>query len=300
MRATPDRSLQLECLATHTAARFHAMASPCELLIAGVSAQEAEAAAQLCAAEAWRVEDKFSRYRSDTIVHAINTSHGQPVEVDAETAELLDFAALCHSLSDGLFDVTSGVLRRVWRFDGSSRVPTPEQVADCQRLVGWHKVSWKRPWLCLPEGMEIDLGGIGKEYAVDRAFLAVHERFPAAALLVNFGGDLHAGKPPPGSDAWHVGIENAQGETPLRQLALRDGALATSGDAHRFLLHQGRRLSHILNPKTGWPVDDAPRSVTVAASNCVQAGLLSTLAMLQGAEAEAFLDQQQVRYWSQR
>jgi thiamine biosynthesis lipoprotein len=80
-------------------------------------------------------------------------------------------------------------------------------------------------------------------------------------------------------------------------LDLEYGALATSGDSHRFLLKDGVRFSHVLDPRTGWPVTDAPRSVTVAASSCTEAGLLSTLAMLKGAQAQRFLEESAVRYW---
>lgn len=297
MPSNATRTLQIEQHAGYAAARFRAMGSPCELLIAGVDKAMAAEAAALCAAEAWRIEDAWSRYRDDNIVHAINHAQGRPLRVDDETAGLLDFAALCFELSGGRFDITSGVLRRVWTFDGSSRLPAPAAVADCLQRVGWHKVSWLRPWLTVPAGMEIDLGGIGKEYAVDRAFLAVQQRCPEASILVNFGGDLHAGRPPQGQAAWTIAVEDPDGAHPARRLALQQGAIATSGDTHRFLLHAGKRYSHILNPVTGWPVEDAPRSVTVAADNCVQAGMLSTFAMLHGAGAERFLDEQNVRYW---
>lgn len=294
------RQLSIEHLSSHACVRFQAMASPCELLIAGIPADEVEQAGRLCADEAWRIEDKYSRYRRDNMVFALNTANGQPVEVDEETAGLLDFADQCYQLSDGRFDVTSGVLRRVWTFDGSERVPDAAALADCLGLVGWHRVHWQRPRLQMAAGMEIDFGGIGKEYAVDRAFLAVQQRWPQAAILVNFGGDLHAGRPPAGSEMWQVGVENPHGGQALRHIGIREAALATSGDSHRYVMHQGRRLSHILDPTTGWPVEQAPRSITVAAPTCVQAGMLSTFALLHGAEAEAFLQAQQVQFWSQR
>jgi thiamine biosynthesis lipoprotein len=80
-------------------------------------------------------------------------------------------------------------------------------------------------------------------------------------------------------------------------LELERGALATSGDSRRFLIKDGVRYGHILNPRTGWPVANSPRSVTVAASSCTEAGLLSTLALLQGAGAKQYLEEQGVRYW---
>ena len=80
-------------------------------------------------------------------------------------------------------------------------------------------------------------------------------------------------------------------------LEIASGALATSGDARRFLLKDGVRYSHILDPRSGWPVEDPPRSVTVAAGTCLEAGMMATLAMLQGREAEAFLEREKVRAW---
>jgi FAD:protein FMN transferase len=150
--------------------------------------------------------------------------------------------------------------------------------------------------LLLPAEMELDFGGFGKEYAVDRAYdiLAASCSVP---FLVNFGGDLRASAPP-GHGSSQVGIERSEGDgTAAMLLDLQQGSLATSGDPHRFLLKDGVRYSHILDPHTGWPVIGAPRSVTTAASSCTEAGLWSTLALLQGERAGAFLAEQGVRHW---
>jgi thiamine biosynthesis lipoprotein len=275
------------------------MGSPCEVLLESGSRDVAGAAGELVAAEAWRIEDKFSRYRHDNIVHRINHSAGKPVVVDDETARLLDFATTLFDLSDGQFDITSGVLREVWTFDGSDRIPSPEVVEAVLARVGWTKAAWEAPELRLQPGMEIDLGGIAKEYAVDRCAAVLREHC-AAPGLVNFGGDLAVTGPPGHRDAWRVAVEGAQNGHAERLIDLRAGALATSGDARRYLARDGVRYGHILDPGTGWPVADAPRSITVAADTCTQAGMLSTLAMLRGADAERFLDEQAVRYWSRR
>lgn len=275
------------------------MAGPCEVLIDCDSRSEAEAIARAVSAEAWRIEATFSRYRDDNIVHAINTAQGRPVSVDVETAALLDLADTCHQLSKGLFDITSGVLRRVWRFDGSDRVPDRKAVAALLPLIGWHKVRWRNGRISMPAGMEIDFGGIGKEYAVDRALgLAVARS--RAPVLVNFGGDIAASAPQRGGRPWRIGVEALEqgGHTP--RIELKRGAVATSGDARRYLLRDGVRYSHILDPRTGWPVRGAARSVTVLEVNCTQAGLLSTLAILQGKGAERFLRKQAVTHWIMR
>jgi thiamine biosynthesis lipoprotein len=290
----------LERRGTQWVAGFSAMASPCEVLLDLDDPTAARRLAETAHAEAARIEAKFSRYRDDSAVGAINGAAGRPVTVDDETADLLDFAARCWQLSDGLFDVTSGVLRRLWRFDGSDRVPSRKQVKTLLGSIGWSRVEWRRPRLRLPEGMEIDLGGIGKEYAVDRVVRLLADA-SAAAVLVNFGGDLRAMGRRRDGRPWSIGVEAPGAEDrPARHLQLHEGALATSGDARRFLLRRGVRYPHVLNPRTGWPVMRAPRSVTVLADTCTEAGLLATLAMLKGDRAEAFLAGEGARHWIQR
>ncbi len=282
----------------HWIGRFVAMASPCEVLVEAASEAAAQKLVDDVAAEAWRIERKFSRYRDDSVVAAINTANDLPVTVDEETAGLLAFADRCHELSGGLFDVTTGVLRRVWRFDGSDRLPSRKQVKALLPLVGWTKVGWTPPVITLPAGMEIDLGGIGKEYAVDRAAELVGAKAPGG-LLVNFGGDLRAFAPP-AAGHWDVGVEDPARETSAsRSIRIARGGLATSGDTRRYVRRGGVRYGHILNPRTGWPVAQAPHTVTVLADSCVEAGLLATLAMMQGRRAESFLAEQGARYWCQ-
>lgn len=276
--------------------RFTAMGTPCEVQIETGDCRLAEELARIGETEARRIEEKYTRYKPTGVVWAVNNAAGKPVEVDEETAGLIDYAGQVHALSEGRFDVTSGVLRRAWMFDGSDRVPAPEQVAALMPLVGWGKVIWERPRLTLPPGMEIDLGGICKEYAVDRAAMAINAATDCPALI-NFGGDLRTTQAKVGG-RWAVAIESLDpANVSGGLLHIGEGAIATSGDAKRFLLKQGRRYSHILDPRTGWPVESPPRSVTVAARTCVQAGTLSTLAILLGREAEASLKAEKAEAW---
>ena len=284
----------------HWAGSFRAMASPCEVLVEGDDRQSAEQATRIAAEEARRIEQKFSRYLPDSVVSRINRCEGE-VEVDVETARLLDFAAALFDLSGGKFDITCGVLRRAWIFDGSDRVPAAETVTAARRHVGWERVAWRQGRVRLERGMEIDFGGIGKEYAVDSAARLVAQALPDRSCLVNFGGDLAVTVPRAKSGVWRVGIEDSRMDGAARTVvSLMTGGLATSGDARRYLLKDGVRYAHILDPSTGWPVRNAPRSVTVAAGTCTDAGMLATLAMLQGADAEPFLTAQNVPYWVQR
>ena len=288
--------------------QFNAMASPCEILIDATDQDIATEIVTIGANEAARIENKFSRYRDNNIIHQINS--GNTVTVDEETARLLDYANQLFELSDGLFDITSGVLRRVWRFDGKTKFPDQGDIDALLPLIGWHKVKWKNPNITLPQGMEIDLGGIGKEYAVDRAAQLAHEylirKKYSASVLVNFGGDITVVNSADHKQgrAWHIGVDTCiQGmnDTAGTQVVFEfsQGGIATSGDTRRYLEQNGRRYGHIIDPRTGWPVPGAPSSVTVAAATCTDAGMLSTLALLHGKEAEQFLHAQGVRFWIQ-
>ena len=291
------------------AGEFYAMASPCQILMDVADKVLAEKLVTLAQQEALRIQNKFSRYRDDNIIFEINNARGKPIEVDAETASLLDYANQCYELSDGSFDVTSGVLREVWTFDCSNRLPSPQDVKKRLNRIGWDKVKWQSPLITLPKGMELDLGGIGKEYAVDRcAMLLAHES--DASVLVNYGGDLCATGERRNGQGWIVGVEdpdNVLEASPIEkqrhsieEFELVRGGIATSGDTRKYLLKDGIRYSHILDPRTGWPVRDAPHSITVVANSCTEAGILATMAMLHGEDAESFLEEQAITYWCLR
>ena len=273
-----------------------AMASPCDVLMEVEDESLAQEILSAIANEAWRIEDKFSRYKNDNIIFQINHSDGETVAIDEETSRLLDFANELFEISEGLFDVTSGVLRQVWTFDGSDNLPEKKQVKKILKRIGWQKVIREGSSITLPEGMEIDLGGIGKEYAVDRC-VQIAKQKTKESVLVNFGGDLAVTTARKDEKFWSVGRLITGSDEAFGLFQLYRGAIATSGDAHRYLLKDGIRYSHILNPLTGWSVIDAPHTVSVAAPTCIEAGMMSTLAMLQGGKAEEFLNIQEVDYW---
>ncbi len=273
------------------------MASPCEILM---DIDDPELAKQLLAeasAEAWRIEQKLSRYRSDNLIYQINHANGKAIKVDDEIANLLDYAQQCYQISDGLFDITSGILREAWHFDCGNNIPSQQTVDKLLNRIGWNKISWKRPYIKLNKGMQIDLGGIGKEYAVDNTVQRL-KQLTDASLLINFGGDLHSTSVRHNGEPWSVGVEEVEPTNIITKiLQIKKGAMATSGDSRRFLMRDGVRYGHILNPHTGWPALGTPHSITVVAASCTEAGILATLAMLQGSQAELFLKEQQVQYW---
>ncbi|MES1942501.1 ApbE family lipoprotein [Salinisphaera sp. PC39] len=269
----------------HARRGFRAMGSPCELRLYARDAAAAARALDLAEAEIARLEAKYTRYRDDSETTRINRGAGDArgVEVDAETAALLDYAAVAHAESDGLFDITSGVLRRVWRFDRGT-LPDPGDVAALLPLIGWHRVSWRRPRLVLPtRGMEIDFGGVVKEYAVDTV-VELCRREGVAHGLVDLGGDIGVIGPHPDGSPWRVGIRDPwNAERAAAVLAMADGGLATSGDYERCIEIDGRRYGHILDPRDGWPVRSLV-SVSVRAPRCIVAGTAATTALLRGRE----------------
>ena len=278
------------------------MASPCEVRLSEVSQAGAQRLANAAISEIRRIESKYSRYRGDSLLSQINAAAGLSnarIEVDGETAHLLNFAANLFAMSDGLFDCTSGVLRRAWDFK-SSRLPSQKEVDELLQLVGWQHVAWDGKQIALTRaGMELDFGGFGKEYAVDRAATLL-ETSGIKHGLINLGGDVRAIGPQSNAAAWQIGIRDprAPASEPNRSFAnlpLIHGAIATSGDYERFIEVDGIRYCHILNPKTGWPVSHW-RSVSVVGTVCVLAGALATVAMLKGADAVEFLETEGVSY----
>lgn len=277
---------------------FRAMASEHELLLWSDDDAHARRAADAAIADVRRIELKYSRYRDDSVTTIINASAGgEAVAIDAETASLLRYADQCHRISGGRFDLTSGVLRRAWDFrHWPPRLPDPAKIAEATALIGWDRVEWDEHSIRLPDtGMEIDFGGVGKEYAADRA-AAVCAQHGIASGLVNLGGDVRLIGPRPDGDRWRIGIRHPRKDNAtIATVLLETGAVATSGDYERYFELDGKRYSHILDPRTGQPVAHW-QSISIMASLCVVAGSIATIAMLMEAEALEFLRAQQMPY----
>lgn len=275
---------------------FTAMGSPCEIRLYGLSRHALEPIAQTAISEVRRIEAKYSRYRDDSVISQINQNAGQkPVAIDAETAALLDYAQVCFEQSDGLFDITSGILRRVWDFK-SGQLPRQKQINQLLPLIGWQQVQRDAQQVFLPKaGMQLDLGGFVKEHTADLIALFCQQQGVAHGL-VNLGGDLAIIGPHPDGSPWHVGIRHPRNvEQAMAKIPVHAGGLASSGDYERYMCVKGRYYGHILNPKTGWPVSGLA-SVSVLAPRCLIAGSATTIAMLQGMDGLAWLDQLGLAY----
>lgn len=262
---------------------FQAMGTDCTISLDGVDEARAAEAAQAGIDEVDRLEAKYSRYRADSVLSRINglCGCGGEAEIDAETSFLLDYAARAHEISAGAFDITSGILRRVWR-EGADAASIAAGLEALLPRVGFDKLIRGPATLrfALAE-MEIDLGGLVKEYAADRAAAACRG-LGATSGLVNLGGDIAIVGPRPDGAVWPIALADPFGTgATAGTCEIGEGGLATSGDAERWITVEGRRYGHILDARTGWPVEGLS-SVTVRADTALLAGTLSTLAMLRG------------------
>jgi thiamine biosynthesis lipoprotein len=268
---------------------FKAMGSACEVVLASHTQNEAESMAKLAIDEVLRIERTYSRYTTDSIIAKINQQAGcGAVQCDDETWALFKFASQLFDQSDGLFDITSGVLRQAWDFK-NPEVPSSQKLEALLPLVGWGKVVLQDQSIALPlAGMEIDLGGFGKEYAADRAAQVLKEKGVTHGY-VNLAGDMRFLGPKPTGEPWMIGIQDPRAlDQVVATLPITMGGLATSGDYERYFELNGQRYCHVLNPKTGMPVSYW-RSVSVTSPATVVSGCTTTMAMLKEAEGLAFL-----------
>ncbi len=271
--------------------RLRAMGSPCELRFYAEDARQAKVAVARVESLIAGLEARYSRYQPDSLTTRINAAagSGEWITVDTETAGLLDYAATVWQQSEGLFDITSGILRRAWDFR-SQRLPAQAEIAALLPLVGWQQVQWQCPRIRLPmPGMEIDFGGYVKEYAADAAAHALRDSGIAHGFI-ELGGDIAVIGPHPDGSPWRVGVRDPhQPDTALAMLELHSGALASSGDYERGMTVNGVRYGHILHPQTGWPVQGL-RAVSVMAAQCLVAGTSTTVAMLKQQAAADWLE----------
>ncbi len=279
---------------------FTAMASPCSILIETTNERAANRAARAAMDEVKRIEMKYSRYRGSSVISQINAAAGlKAVAIDAETADLLGFADKLYQTSDGLFDITSGILRQIWNFK-DLKIPSAQEVTQTLSFIDWRQVQHNSKSCYLPrKGMQLDFGGFGKEYAADRAahVLLQHD---IAHALVNLGGDIHTlgahGMPELANQAWKIQVQHPRNaQALLAGVDVFSGGLATSGDYERYAEIDGKRYCHVLHPGTGWSVDYW-QSITVVAPNATLAGAMTTIALLKEDSALEWLHTQQAVY----
>ena len=196
------------------------------------------------------LEQRYSRYRDDSLVSLINRRAGSPqrTKIDEETIALLGVAEALWETTGGLFDITSGPLRRAWDFRSKGPV-RPERIEAARDLIGWEHVDWQGPYLRLPlKGMELDFGGIAKEYAVD----CVAKRLRDAGVLsgmVDLAGDIAVIGDPADGSPWQISIRDPFNEGSICTVNLTDAAIATSGSYERRITIRERTMVICSTPK---------------------------------------------------
>ena len=266
---------------------FRAMSAPCRVNVHGVSAGQAREFQQEVIDYVGQFEARYSRFFPDSLIGRINAAAGEHwVETDAETDRLFTLCQELFFFTRGSFDPTALPLIQLWNWKARPPVvPEDAAIQAARELTGWNKIQRRPGGIFLPQrGMALDLGGIGKEYAVDCVMnMAIQRGIPN--VLVDFGQDLRVRGHAPDKQFWWLGLDDPkQPGKCWGGVAVTDQAVATSGDYLRHFEVNGRRYGHILDPRTGYPAQNDCRAVSVIAPSCTIAGLLATSVCILGAK----------------
>jgi thiamine biosynthesis lipoprotein len=245
--------------------------------------------------DAIRLMRDYERVLSKTVegsdVWKLNHANGQPTEVNPETAELLRLSVEIASRSGGAFDVTVAPLSALWDFNAETPVlPDPDALADAAKRVDYRNIAIDGNTVTLKNGAEIDLGGVAKGYIADRVAAFLRERGVRSACI-NMGGNILVFGGKPNGAKWSIGVRDPNGTAADSEevLSLSDGAVVTSGSYERGFDLDGVRYHHILDPKTGMPVQNGLASVTILCENSATADALSTACFVLGPTASGEL-----------
>jgi len=250
-------------------------------------ADKLETVAELVTDTISALEREFSVYMSESEISQINKMAGQqPVSISDETVNMLEISRYYSELTDGAFDITVGPVMRAWGLNNGiipKRPLTKEQIAVCMEKVGYNHIVLSENTAFLNEiGSQIDLGGIAKGYAVD---ISCHKLLGRGIqnVMINLGGNIRCLGYATDSKPWIIGVRNPfQPKRILGTLQLSNGqSVATSGNYERFITINNKHYAHIVDPRTGWPVEGVA-SVTVISHSAVEADALSTALFVQG------------------
>lgn len=237
------------------------------------------------------INQSLSTYIPDSEISIVNAAKTDtPVLLSERFAEVLDAALLVGELTDGAYDVTVGPLIELWGFGATLRTSSPPQAGEIRAamdLVGSDRLSWDAgsSMLSRPSGVRIDLSSIAKGYAVDQLTEALAAR-GIVNSLVEIGGELRASGQRPEGGPWRLAVESPDPAQTrfIEALSVSNAAVATSGDYRNFFEYEGRRYSHLVDPRTGYPVAHDLVSVTVIDPKCIRADALATALLVLGLE----------------
>ncbi len=265
--------------------RFKALGTNCEIQFRTPSVEGAKSFR--AAALAWirDFEETWSRFRPTSLLSRINAAAGrEAINLTPAQERIIHLCDHTHRFTGGLNDPTSLPLTRLWDAAAKAdRLPTEQEITTARDLVSWSAVEWGDGTIHLPEkGMALEIGGFGKEFAVDQ-LIALAQKHEILDCLVDLGRDLATLGEPPHGPYWIVGVEDALlEETPAYRLALSGKAMATSGNGRRFRVIGGKKFGHIIDSRTGYPAENDLLTATCVADDCLTTGLLSTIACVLG------------------
>ena len=236
-----------------------------------------------------RIDARMSTYDSDSELAAFNRATvGAEVPVSAELVHVVEAAHRISTATEGAFDATVAPLVSLWGFGAEAAEEWPDEaaVAKARALVDYRNLRYQSapPLLQKLAPLQLDLSAIAKGHAVDQ-LAEVLQAAGCRSYLVELGGEIRVAGIAPGGTKWRIGIESPTAEQALTTLVLSEGALATTGDYRQHRQRDGKRISHIVDPRSGWPVSHRLASVTVVAQTALLADAYATALMVLGAEA---------------
>ncbi|MBI5665940.1 MAG: FAD:protein FMN transferase [Nitrospirae bacterium] len=271
----------------------------CTITVVCPSKEKAREAIDAGYAEIRKLDKLLNNFEADSEVSAISRDAGtKPVHVSRETMELMQKTIGISKITNGAFDPTIAPVLKLWKFSGrpaDPSMPSSDAIKDALKLVGYNKIKTESGSSCIyleDKGMELDLGGIAKGYAADKAVAAIKAKGVKAALVA-LAGDIRGYGLSTSGNAWKVGIQDPRPENPnaekpwediFASIHLKDSAISTAGDYQRFFIKDGKRYHHIIDPSTGYPSDSGLISVSVIAPEGYMADGIDTAILILGAE----------------
>jgi FAD:protein FMN transferase len=266
--------------------KFQALGTQCSIIFKTEAMEAAEAYRQAALAWVKAFEAKYSRFREDSLISTINQKAGDGdwIDLDEDAETILGMIDTVHFLSRGVLDPTSLPLTYLWKQAAESgEEPSESMLEKALSLVRWSSVERVRGQMRLPvRGMALDLGGYGKEYAVDRV-ADMAEEFGVRDVLVDFGRDIRALGSPVDAPCWVIGVEDGAkpGEV-WERLGLTNRGVASSGNYRRHVIINGKAYGHLIDCRSGWPVRHDCQGATVVSERCLDAGIIASTAFILG------------------
>lgn len=289
--STPDSAAAAVALTRHTFAQVH-MGVKCRITLYASQRERAAEAAARAFERIASLDASLSDWRLESELNRLNDTAGGPaLPVSEDLYRVLDLARRLSEATGGAFDPTVGPVVRLWRQarrDGQP--PNPDDLALARQAVGWQGIELDpetRSVRLVRAGMRLDLGGIGKGYVADRAGEVLREQ-GVSRFLIDLGGDLLAGDPPPGRQGWTIQIQTELGQSGSLEAA--NAGVATSGDSAQFVEIDGVRYSHIVDPLTGLGLTDRIAATVVAPDAATADALASAVCVLGEVEGRAIAE----------